>query len=97
MGHSIGAAHDPSVADYRATSPRKRREETDHRKLLIPFAFADGFPPWRSRGGAPKGRRGHGPQSKRPSNSGRCRAAAIVSMTLLVSLKTLPFQNRRTR
>ena len=21
MGHSIGAAHDPSVADYRATSP----------------------------------------------------------------------------
>ena len=22
MGHSIGAAHDPSVADYRATSPR---------------------------------------------------------------------------
>ena len=25
MGHRIGAvAHDPSVADYRATSPRKR-------------------------------------------------------------------------
>ena len=22
MGHSIGVAHDPSVADYRATSPR---------------------------------------------------------------------------
>ena len=22
MGYSIGAAHDPSVADYRATSPR---------------------------------------------------------------------------
>jgi hypothetical protein len=22
MGNSIGAAHDPSVADYRATSPR---------------------------------------------------------------------------
>jgi len=21
MGHSVGAAHDPSVADYRATSP----------------------------------------------------------------------------
>ena len=24
MGHSIGAAYDPSVADYRATSPRWR-------------------------------------------------------------------------
>ena len=24
MGHSIGVAHDPSVADYRATSPRWR-------------------------------------------------------------------------
>ena len=23
MSHSIGAAHDPSVADFRATSPRK--------------------------------------------------------------------------
>jgi hypothetical protein len=22
MGHSVGAAYDPSVADYRATSPR---------------------------------------------------------------------------
>ena len=30
MGHSIGAAHDPSVADYRASLPALRaREEVD--------------------------------------------------------------------
>jgi len=27
MGHADTVAHDPSGADYRATSPRKRREE----------------------------------------------------------------------
>ena len=29
MGHNIGAAHDPSVADYRATSPRCAQEDID--------------------------------------------------------------------
>jgi len=62
-----------------------------------PAARGAHFPPWRSRGGAPQGRRGHGPQSKRPSISLRCRASTIVSMTLPVWLKTSPFQNRRTR
>ena len=29
MGHADTVAYDPSVAGYRATSPRKRREEID--------------------------------------------------------------------
>ena len=28
MSHITGAAHDPSVADYRATSPRCAREDS---------------------------------------------------------------------
>ena len=36
MGHSIGAAYDPSVADYRATSPRYAQGGIDSADVSIP-------------------------------------------------------------
>jgi hypothetical protein len=39
MGHSIVAAHDPSVADYRATYPRGAQGGTQNNR---PSASSDG-------------------------------------------------------
>jgi hypothetical protein len=40
MGHSIGAAYDPSVADYRATSPVRRGRGISADSIFVESALS---------------------------------------------------------
>ena len=102
MGTGHEVAHDPFGGARRRHFPALRAGKN------ISLCFIT-FPPYAKRGEVPLRRRKTPPlpalragkniksHSRRPSISLRCNASKIVSMTLLVSLRTWPFQKRSTR